>query len=234
MIAAVGETARSTRTYWRASAEFNSRRKNPMKNSLIHRIRSLLPGARHPRDDAGASRGADRGERVRFSWLDFKVGLRMLVRYPGLTVVGTAAIAVGIALGTLYFEALNKWQNPRLPIPAADRVVSIRIWDTNAVASESRSLHDFAIWREQVRTIDNLGAAGPFVRNLATEDGRVEPVRGAEVTADAFALMGTPPLLGRTLTEQDEQPAPSHPSSSSVRRCGTDASRVTRASWVER
>ncbi len=141
------------------------------------------------------------------SSLDFKIGFRMLARYPGLTLVGTVAIAVAIALGTIYFEAVNKWQNPRLPIRDADRVISIRNWDVNAFRPEGRSLHDFAIWREQVKTVDNLGAAIPFVRNLATEDGRVEPVRGAEVTANAFRLMGTAPLMGRTLTEQDEQPA---------------------------
>ena len=89
----------------------------------------------------------------------------------------------------------------------ADRVVSIRNWDANALPPEGRSLHDFAIWREQVKTVDHLGAAIAFVRNLATEDGRVEPVRGAEITANAFRLLGTAPLLGRTLTEQDERPA---------------------------
>jgi predicted permease len=143
----------------------------------------------------------------RFSRLDFKVGLRMLARYPGLTLVGTLAIAVAIALGTIYFEAVNKWQNPRLPIRDADRVISIRNWDVSALAPEGRSLHDFAIWRQQVRTVDHLGAAILFVRNLATEDGRVEPVRGAEITASAFRLLATPPLVGRTLTERDEQPS---------------------------
>jgi predicted permease len=155
-----------------------------MMNRLVARLRSL-----------------------RFSWLDFKVGFRMLARYPALTLVGTVAIAVAIALGTLYFEAVNKWQNPRLPIRDGDRVISIRNWDIEAVAPEERSLYDFAIWREQVRTVDNLGAAMLFLRNLATEDGRVEPVRGAEVTASAFRLMRTAPLLGRALTERDEQPA---------------------------
>ncbi|MEW5929205.1 MAG: ABC transporter permease [Gemmatimonadota bacterium] len=147
-----------------------------------------------------------RGGPLRFSWLDFKVGFRMLARYPGLTLVGTVAIAVAIALGTLYFEAVNKWQNPRLPVRDAHRVVSIRNWDASAMATEDRSLHDFAAWREQARTVDHLGAAVVFVRNLATEDGRVEPVRGAEVTASAFRLMGTPALLGRGLTERDERP----------------------------
>jgi putative ABC transport system permease protein len=142
-----------------------------------------------------------------FSSLDFKVGFRMLARYPGLTVVSTVAIAVAIALGSLYFEALNKWQNPELPVRDADRVVSIRNWDVNEFRTEGRLLHDFATWRGQVRTVEHLGAAVAFVRNLATEDGRVEPVQGAEVTATAFRLMGTAPLLGRTLAEQDENPA---------------------------
>ncbi len=142
---------------------------------------------------------------LRFSWLDFKVGFRMLARYPGLTLVGTVAIAVAIALGTLYFEAVDKYQNPRLPIRDAERVVSIRNWDVSAFAPDARLLHDFAIWREQVRTVENLGAAIVFERNLATEDKRVEPVRGAEITPSAFRLLGTAPLLGRTLREQDER-----------------------------
>jgi predicted permease len=152
-------------------------------------------------------RGLHRLDPLRFSWLDLKVGLRILARYPGLTLVGTVAIAVAIALGSIYFEAVNKWQNPRLPIRDGDRVVSIRNWDVSRFAPEGRSLHDFAIWRQQVRTVEHLGAAIPFVRNLATEDGRVEPVRGAEITANAFRLMETGPLLGRTLTERDERPA---------------------------
>src|SRR5688572_10338932 len=119
---------------------------------------------------------AARARPARFSLLDFKVGIRILARYPGLTLVGTVAIAVAIALGTLYFEAVNKWQNPRLPTRDADRVISIRNWDINAFRPEGRTLNDFAVWREQVRTVEHLGAAVIFVRNLATEDGHVEPV----------------------------------------------------------
>ena len=141
----------------------------------------------------------------RFSWLDFKVGFRMLARYPGLTIVGTVAIAVAIALGTLYFEAVNKWQHPQLPVRDAHRVLSIRNWDVDKFAPEGRLLHEFSIWREQVRTVDNLGAAITFVRNLDIEGRPIEPVQGAEITANAFRLLETAPVLGRTLTEQDER-----------------------------
>jgi predicted permease len=174
----------------------------PEKALLVARQQFGSP-ARY-KEESRASRGLQRIDQLRFSWLDFKVGFRMLVRYPGLTLVGTVAIAVAIALGTLYFEAINKWRNPRLPIPDAQRVVSIRNWNASELQSEGRSLHDFAIWRTQARTIENLGAANTFVRNLVTEDRRVEPVLGAEITASAFRLMGTAPLLGRTLRDQDE------------------------------
>jgi putative ABC transport system permease protein len=140
------------------------------------------------------------------SWLDFKVGARMLARYPGLTIVGTVALAVAIALGTVYFEALNKWQNPRLPVRDADRIVSIVNWDARVSGPEPRSLHDFASWRGQVTSIEDLGAAVGFQRNLTTENRRVEPVRGAEITASGFRLMGVAPMLGRVLTERDEAP----------------------------
>ena len=144
---------------------------------------------------------------IRFTWLDFKVGFRMLARYPGLTIVGTVAIAVAIALGSLYFEAVNKWNNPKLPIRDADRVVTIRNWDAGEVAVEPRSLFDASVWRGQAKTITDLGAAIVFERNLQTDDQRIEAVRGAEISASAFAIMGTPPLRGRILTTQDEQPA---------------------------
>lgn len=170
-------------------------------------------------------------DQLRSSWLDFKVGLRMLVRYPGLTLVGTLAIAVAIALGTIYFEAVGKWRNPRLPVQDADRVISIRYWDVNAVAPEGRLLYDYDIWREELRTIDHLGAAIPFVRNLSTDDGRVEPVRGAEVTASAFGLMETAALLGRTLTDQDEQPRLRRFWSSAI-PSGERVSRAILESWV--
>jgi len=143
---------------------------------------------------------------VPVSVLDFKLGLRMLRRYPGITAIGTIALAVAIALGMLYFEALNKVLHPVLPIAGGDRIVTIRNFDMSKIDAEARSLHDFAVWRTQVKTIEYLGAAWTFNRNLVTADHRVEPVSGVEITTNAFSLMQTVPLFGRTLTARDEQP----------------------------
>ena len=54
-------------------------------------------------------------ERIRFSLLDFKLGGRMLARYPGLTVVGGLAMAFAIWVGAGTFEFLNQVVNPTLP-----------------------------------------------------------------------------------------------------------------------
>jgi putative ABC transport system permease protein len=144
---------------------------------------------------------------MNLSALDFKLGLRMLRRYPGITAIGTVAMAVAIALGMLYFEGLNKALHPTLPVADGERIIAIRHFDSAKRETEGRALHDFAIWRTQVRTIDHLGAARVFSRNLVSEDHQVEPVRGAEITANAFTLMGITPLVGRPLTARDEQPA---------------------------
>lgn len=128
----------------------------------------------------------------------------MLARYPGITAVATLAIAVAVGLGSAYFEGVNKFLNPRLDIPDGDRVVSLLNFDVKRLEVDSRALHDFAIWRAELKTVENLGASNAFIRNLRTDDGRVEPVTGAELTANAFRLMGTPPLLGRTLLDRDE------------------------------
>ena len=39
---------------------------------------------------------------------------------------------------------------------------------------------------------------------MHSEDGRAEPVRGAEITGSAFEILRVPPLLGRTLAAPDE------------------------------
>ena len=173
----------------------------------IRRARQEFGNPARLKEEVRASRGLRSFDALRFSWLDFKLGLRMLRRYPGLTIVGTLAISVGIALGTIYFEGVNKLRNPQVPFPEGERVVTVRLWDRSALVEEARALHDFARWREDARTLRHVGAAIPFHRSLTKADGAVEPVSGAEISASAFSLARVPPVLGRVLMERDEQPA---------------------------
>ncbi|MEE8116505.1 MAG: ABC transporter permease, partial [Gemmatimonadales bacterium] len=176
---------------------------------------ALWRGSRRARISARERRRADRrpvgSERAKsfmafgMSWLDFKLGFRMLIKYPGLTLVGGFAMSVGIAIAAGSFEFLNDFINPTLPLEEGDRVVAIQNWDATASSTEFRSLHDFLTWRDELESVEDIGAYTTFRRNVITEDGRAEPVRGSKISASAFRLVRVPPLMGRPLVETDEQ-----------------------------
>ena len=146
-----------------------------------------------------------------FTWLagwpmDLRLGTRMLVKSPGLTIVAVLALSIAIGGGVFYLEVTTDHFQPTLPVPQGERLVGIQNWDIAADRPQRRALRDFAMWRESVRTVEYLGATTAIARNLITEDGRSEPVRGVEISASAFRLVPTPPLLGRPLVPQDERP----------------------------
>jgi putative ABC transport system permease protein len=137
--------------------------------------------------------------------LDLKLGGRMLVKYPGLTIVGGLAMAFAICVGTVIFQVLALFVSPTLPLPAGDRIVQIRNWDAAANRPEPRALHDFVVWRGALRSVTELGAWRDVTRNLIVARGDARPVEVAEITASGFRIAEGAPLLGRVLVAADEQ-----------------------------
>jgi putative ABC transport system permease protein len=140
------------------------------------------------------------------SSLDWKLGARLLLKYPALTIIGGLSLAAGIALGVVGMEVADELLYKRLPFDDGSRVVSLVTQDVAASRVEPRMLHDFAIWRRTLKTVVELGAARVSDRNVPTGEGGVEALRVAEITASAFPLSRVPPLLGRPLQPTDERP----------------------------
>jgi predicted permease len=140
------------------------------------------------------------------SYLDWKLGARMLLKYPGLSVIGGLTLASAIGLGAGWFEMTMLTLYPDLPLPEGDRIVRVENWDAAASTTEQRSLHDFVGWREQLTSIEQLGAYRTLERNLITTDGVSQPVEVAEISVIAFPLTRVPPVHGRPLTDADAQP----------------------------
>jgi predicted permease len=140
------------------------------------------------------------------SWLDWKLGARLLLKYPALTIIGGLSLAAAIAIGAVGIEVADELLYKRLPFPEGGRIVRLETQDMAASRVESRVLHDFAIWRRSLKTVVELGAARVSERNVLTGGGRVESLRVAEITASAFPLTRVPPLLGRPLQPADEVP----------------------------
>ena len=136
--------------------------------------------------------------------LDLKLGFRMLVKYPGLTLIGGLAMAFGIWFGAVTFHMFGMLVNPDLPLPDGDRIVRIKNWDSKTLKDEDRVLYDYQLWRS-ARSITDLGAYRDASVNLMGADGRTQPEAAAEITAAAFRIAPDPPVLGRALDESDER-----------------------------
>src|SRR5690606_41368644 len=77
-------------------------------------------------------------------------------------------------------------------------------WDTRSGRQELRLLHDLGTWRDELESIQDVGAALLTTPNVITGDGQGIPAFGARISASAFRVTGVPPLLGRPLQRQDE------------------------------
>lgn len=140
----------------------------------------------------------------RISWLDVKLGARMLVKHPGLTVVGGLAIAVAVAVSTSMFTFIHSSIYPVLPLPEGDRIVALENWDVKENNEERRTIRDLAVWRAEMKTVRDVAAFRDLTRNLIGPGGPPEPVQVAEMTASGFRVARVPPLLGRYLVPADE------------------------------
>lgn len=157
------------------------------------------------RDAAGSARASAPPSLLGGWWLDVKLGWRMLRRYPGLTLIGVLSIAVAVGASAGFFAVSQNLLDPTLPIPEGDRLVGIQTWDVATNRPEVFVLYDFGVWREELESVEEVGAFSPFQPNLILEDGRSVSIPGSRITAAAFGNARVSPLLGRPIVEADEQ-----------------------------
>ena len=135
--------------------------------------------------------------------LDTRLGVRMLVKYRWLTLVGGFAMTVAIAIGAMFFEVMTEMLNPALPLEDGERVVALQYATAMPGSPERRVLHDFVAWRDELVSIEHLGAFRTAQHNLVSGNGPAEPIQVAEITASGFTVARTPPLLGRDRKTRD-------------------------------
>ena len=138
---------------------------------------------------------------------DLTSGIRMLVRYPTLSLGAILTLGVGIGLSTTVFCVVNAGLFKSLPFPNAERIVSV--FASNAAQGQPRlaiAVHDLAIYQARQTSFDAIGAyqSGPY--NLSLEAGRPERFQGGQLSLDAFRALGVPPVLGRGFQAGDDQP----------------------------
>ena len=136
--------------------------------------------------------------------MDLRLGLRLLIKYPGLTVVGSRALAFAIGVGAVTFEVIQRATAPKLPLPDGDRIVGFKFLNSVESTGKLANSYDFFNWREHLATVEELGAYRLANQNLAAEGRASEPVTVAQISAAAFRLARVRAAFGRVLTEADE------------------------------
>ncbi len=136
--------------------------------------------------------------------LDLKLGVRMLTKHPGLTVIATISVAFAIAVGAVGFEIARQVLWPTIPLPDGHSIVALQNWNVADNASVPASRSDYDRWREGLSAITDLSAVEVEERSVAVGTGPGQPESIANVTASTFALTRVPAWMGRTLLDADE------------------------------
>ena len=127
--------------------------------------------------------------------------LRAIRHDPLHAAAATLTLALGVAaLSALAAVARGVLLRP-LPYHQPDRLVAVLHGPT---VSGPMSPADYRDYRRLATSFTDLAAAQAWGANLSAE-GRTERIPALQVTGTLFALLGRPPLLGRRITEADEQ-----------------------------
>src|SRR6185436_16815252 len=128
----------------------------------------------------------------------------MLAKYPALSLIGGAGLAVGVAIGAGFFAFLHSFLYATLPVEGGERIVALENWDVDANAEMRRSMHDLGMWRREMKTVGEIGAFRTIARNVTFAGGSAEPVQVAQITAAGFNITRVMPVIGRTIITADE------------------------------
>jgi putative ABC transport system permease protein len=140
---------------------------------------------------------------------DLRFAFRQLRKSPGFTVIAVLTLALGIGANSAIFSVVNHVLLRPLPYPHPERLVYLN--EVINGTDTSIALPDYVDWRKDSKSFEHLAMSRLESRNLSGIPGR-EPERipVAYVTANFFNVVGLPPQIGRTFTEDEDRPgAPS-------------------------
>jgi predicted permease len=146
---------------------------------------------------------------VETCWRDLCFGLRQIRRNPGFTLAIIVTLALGVGGNTAIFSILNAVLLRPLPYRNADRLVVV--WQENL---ERRQLDkataaDYNDWLTRSHVFDDLAFSWDASYTL-TGAGDPRSTIGYQLSANFFAVLGAPPLLGRTFLPDDGTPGRDH------------------------
>ena len=139
-----------------------------------------------------------------FSWLDVKLGMRMMRKYPGVSLAIVFALAIGIPVSLVPNHLIESALGQSPPFDEGERVVGVVGIDQDGRA-ELR-VGDYEILQEGVKSFASLGAVMQTELNVVSGDGWSDGESAALMTATVFTMARVQPIMGRALLAADEVP----------------------------
>jgi len=142
---------------------------------------------------------------------DLRFGLRMLGKNSGFTAVAVLTLALGIGTNTAIFSYINAWMIKPLPYPQAERLMVFPSHDTKKgwTMEGLASTASFLDFQKQNTSFEQTALWAGWNFNL-TGDGAPALVEGGRVSWNYFDALGVKPMLGRTFTQDEDQPGTGH------------------------
>lgn len=157
-------------------------------------------------------------------WQDLRYGVRMLLKTPGFTVIAIVSLALGIGANTALFSVVDALLLKMLPVKEPERLVLFRSVgprgfspggyngssttdpETGGRMMTSFAYQSFQRMRERQEINGALSEIFAFggIGLTASANGRAEGVTGQAVSGNYYTGLGVQPLLGRTITDEDD------------------------------
>lgn len=136
---------------------------------------------------------------------DIRFGIRGLMKRPAFTAIAVITLALGIGANSAIFSVVNAVLLRPLPFEDPDRLMVL--WERRENSGRANlplSGHEYAAFKERTTSFEALSLIQPNAYNLT---GRGDPamVDVGEVSTEYFAVVGVPPLLGRTFAPGEDQ-----------------------------
>lgn len=143
---------------------------------------------------------------------DVRYALRTLVGQPGFTAVAVLSLALGIGANVAIFSLIDSVLLRMLPVQNPQELVLLTDpgssgSGTGASTGERNLMtyEEFLQLRDQTRVLSGLMAVQSDVLRVPVRIGGGEPteVRARMVSAEYFATLGVPAMMGRVLSVSD-------------------------------
>ena len=134
---------------------------------------------------------------------DVRHAARGLWRSPGFSLAVILTLALGIGGNTAVFSVVDQLLLRPLPYPDGDQLVMVEESSGGRPADVSPA--NWLDWQRESRTFRRFAAWRPWAFTL-TGTGEPRRVNAQQVSSEFFPVLGVAPLLGRTISDEDDRP----------------------------